>query len=793
MSLLFNDYGILGINARNLEYLRPFNRRRAIKMADSKLKTKQFLAARDIPVPRLIATIRNLQELEKFNFANLPESFVIKPNAGYGGEGIIVIENKITKNFWRKINGGAIALLDLKEHLQDILDGRFSLASLPDLALFENRINSIEFIPDLKIAGLPDIRIIVHNLIPVMAMLRLPTVKSEGKANIHLGGLGLGIDLATGRTTHAVSENQILTKLPGDIPIQDHLIPNFFEILKIASYAQLHTNLGYLAADLAIDEKDGPVLIEINARAGLEVQVANLAPLKIRLERIRGLKVTSPEHGVKLGCQLFGKPTKKKTLPKKSIIHYIEPGEILGKDKNHRVRVECSLAREISVIDQKLAQRIELSKINSDSAKLKILIGGQRLQTIAELQDLSQADYKVILGRRDLTNFLIEPTLEKTEEKVLPKIQNKPTLAIEDLYKQLDQTLFEIDRQVKLLAYLKPTNLLLERRRFFNSTKIEPHFHYPKLKFDPKELYTSLAKLDFPETPLGQIFQSKKNEIERKINLLVKIGTPEFFAASKELYDFPNKINLKSAQKILASQPKIDQTSENLIYDAESAQKKFTQIFQELGLTKWQVTIKDTLVADALASKSRILFLRSGAMFSAERLAALTAHEIETHAFRAENGLLQPFKIFNRGFADYLETEEGLAVFQQNKVLSPTNPKRFWPAINLIAVQAAPELSFRGIFQLVQNFGCDKERAFQVALKIKRGLTDPTLPGGFTKEAVYFTGAQKIEKFVSTGGDLKKLFIGKIKISDLPLIEKIPELKPPKFLPKYCRECDTQN
>lgn len=781
MTFFLKDHGILGINARNLEYLRPFNRKRAVKMADSKLKTKQFLAARNIPVPKLIATIRTAKEIEKFDFESLPESFVVKPDAGFGGEGILVITNKLAPNHWRKINDHTITLLELKEHLQDILDGRFSLASLFDLALFENRVKTTEFIPGLAVTGLPDIRVIVHNLIPVMAMLRLPTIESEGKANVHLGGIGLGLDLTTGETTYATSYNQLLTELPGGIPVRDHKIPYFTEILKIASEAQLHTNLGYLAADIAVDEKEGPVLIEINARAGLMVQIANLAPLKSRLERIRGLKVTSPEHGIKLGRQLFGKPTKKKKSPKKPIINYIEPGEILSKDKNHRIRVECDPTREISVIDQELAQKIELVKAGLNSFHLKIILGGQRLKTIVESQDLSQADYKVILGRRDLTNFLIDPTLENPTKNVLPKIKTTQSNPAFDFAK-IDRELFEIDRQIKLLAYLKPVNLLSERRRFFTQPKSEPIFKYPPLKFRVNDLLFRLNELNCPLTPLGKIFAAKKNEIERKIDLLIKIGTPQFSAVSRALYGFPTENDFQEAEKALLKRPPT-YTPETPIYDAATAKNKFQQAFQKNGLVKWQVAIRENLVADVIAGKTSTLSLRAGATFSQERLDALIAHEIETHIFRAENGSLQPFRIFNRGFADYLETEEGLAIFQQNKVLPTGNAKLYWPAINLLAVARSPELSFRGIFELVQRFGFDSERAFRTALKIKRGLTDTSQPGGFTKEMVYFKGLNKIKKFAEEGGDLKKLFLGKIRLEDIPNLKHIPELKPAKFLP----------
>src|SRR3989339_1196865 len=85
---------ILGMNARNLDYIRPFNRARAKKLADNKLLSKKILAKNEISVPKLIAKIRTVEELENFDWQTLPEGFALKPNRGFGGEGILVVYGK---------------------------------------------------------------------------------------------------------------------------------------------------------------------------------------------------------------------------------------------------------------------------------------------------------------------------------------------------------------------------------------------------------------------------------------------------------------------------------------------------------------------------------------------------------------------------------------------------------------------------------------------------------------------------------------------------------------------------
>ena len=779
---IFKNHGILGINARNLEYLRPFNRKKAVRMADSKLATKQFLSTRGIPVPKLIAAIRTHTELEKFDFSALPDSFVFKPNAGYGGEGIIVVKNKILDGVWQKVGGGEITEAELREHANDILDGEFSIVSLPDIAFFESRVNSVEFIPGLKVEGLPDVRVLVHNLIPIMAMLRIPTPESGGKANVHLGGIGLGIDLASGKTTHAVRFNKLLKELPGGISAAGHEIPHFNEILRIASEAQIHTNLGYLAADLVIDRKDGPVLLEVNARAGLMVQIANLAPLKKRLERVRGLKVDSPEKGVKLGKELFGKIKKRKKYPKKKVVNYVEACEILLKDGSHRVRAELDPTHETTAIDSALVEKLKLLKVgeSENEVHLKIILGGERITTVAEKEDLSAADYKIILGRRDLTNFLINPA--SREEKILPK-EKKADSGEKIDFHEIDEKMMNIDRKIKLLHFLKPTNLLSEKKKFLISKNYNPLFYYRELKFNPQKLLAELDLIQPPKTPLGEIFREKKIEIHAKIELLKSIGSEEFFAKSEQLYGFPDAETIAAARAILAKKPK-KFFSEKSTLDSEFAKKEFEKTFKKYEL-KWRVILKDDLATDAIAGKRNTLFLRRGALFSPERLRAVIAHEIETHIFRAENGKRQPFEIFSRGTGNYLETEEGLAVYNQNLMLPKNSEKRFWPAVNLLATVESSAKSFREIFEFIRRNGFDFERAWKTTVKIKRGLRDTSQLGGFTKEAMYFSGLQKIEKFIANGGDLKKLYAAKIKIEDLEILAKIPDFRETKIVPDF--------
>ena len=280
---------ILGMNSRNLEFIRPHNLRRAKRLADDKLLSKKILKRNEIAVPKLIAKIKNYQNLEDFNWQSLPESFALKPNRGFGGEGILIVyaKKKNRDDAWIKADRSLITIDDLKNHIRNILDGSFSLSGAPDVAFFEERLQLLKLFKPYSYKGIPDIRVIVFNKVPVMAMLRLPTKDSGGKANLQQGAIGVGIDMATGTTTSAIQgKNKFIEKIPETrMVISGIKIPHWKDILSLAVKTQEISNLGFLGVDIAIDKEQGPVVLELNARPGLSIQLANLSGLKRRLER----------------------------------------------------------------------------------------------------------------------------------------------------------------------------------------------------------------------------------------------------------------------------------------------------------------------------------------------------------------------------------------------------------------------------------------------------------------------------------------------------------------------------
>lgn len=216
---------ILGMNARNLKFIRPGATKNKIALVDDKLKTKKLLEKHELPVSRMIAVIKNRKEFYNFDWSSLPKSFVLKPNRGLGGEGIAV-------TFGRKKNGKWVLPLNKEASVQDvmlrvsnILDGDYSKTNVPDAAFFEERLKIHPIFKLYSYKGIPDVRVIVYNKVPIMAMLRLPTKSSRGKANLHQGGICVGIDISTGTTTYAIHHDRLIEHLP-DIRIPFSLFIN---------------------------------------------------------------------------------------------------------------------------------------------------------------------------------------------------------------------------------------------------------------------------------------------------------------------------------------------------------------------------------------------------------------------------------------------------------------------------------------------------------------------------------------------------------------------------------------
>jgi alpha-L-glutamate ligase-like protein len=281
-----SERGVLGINRRNGALVLPLNPRCQFPCVDDKLLTKRMAEAAGIPVPRSFGAITYHHQLRDLpRLLEGREQFVLKPARGAQGNGIVVIA-AVEDGAYRKTSGALLNAAEIRQHVSSTLSGVFSLRGDIDTCLIEERVVSHPAFDELARFGIPDVRIIVYRGIPIMAMCRLPTVESDGRANLHQGAIGIGLGIATGRSVHAVCWNETISHhTDTHAPLVGFQVPYWDEVVSLAVRAAEISGLGYQGVDIVIDAARGPLLLELNARPGLAIQIANKEGLLSRLRR----------------------------------------------------------------------------------------------------------------------------------------------------------------------------------------------------------------------------------------------------------------------------------------------------------------------------------------------------------------------------------------------------------------------------------------------------------------------------------------------------------------------------
>lgn len=460
----------MGMNSRNARLVKAVNPPSAIRLVNSKVACKRRMADLEIPTPETYDIIYSARSFSDIPWDNLRgKSIVIKPDHGFGGNGILILRWSKRQKGWLR-GGHLYGEPDIMRHIRDILDGQYSKGNVQDRAVIEEMIVGHKFFKELGSVGLADIRVIVYNGVPIMAMLRLPTHMSGGRANLHAGGVGIGVDIGTGITTTAIHNNQLVAVHPETAAsLDDRRVPKWRKILEVAVATQRATKLGYTGVDIVLDEHGRVLVLEANARPGLAIQTANLAGLNERVARVRNLKVKSVEHGIRLALELFSPdatqrllttrrpilgrstpvsvthPTAKKTVADiqakidtgadtssidLALARKLGYGSLITDLKKHlgfermsakEARVRLEKYEQTTYFKQLAQQGVTLNYVDSASGSMVrafvpivIQIGPQKIETKASLADRSHLQYPMLLGAKDLTGFYIDVAVNAT-------------------------------------------------------------------------------------------------------------------------------------------------------------------------------------------------------------------------------------------------------------------------------------------------------------------------------------------------------------------------------------------
>ncbi len=277
---------VLSMNCRNIDYIMSCNKREHFVLVDDKLTTKSILNRNGIATAELIGYVDSFFGIDDFLDTVLKRtSFVIKPSRGSGGSGIVVVK-RCSKGVWYLSDETPWDREQQRQHIQNILYGTFSLDSTGDTAFAESLIHPHPDMACYSQTGLPDIRVIVYQGKPVASMLRVATRLSHGKANLHSGGFAVAIDLDSGITGRGWYKQHFIINHPEtSVPLHGNQIPFWIDTLRIAEKLFDYFPLGYMGVDFAIDTELGPLILELNARPGLEIQNVIGKGLKSVLKR----------------------------------------------------------------------------------------------------------------------------------------------------------------------------------------------------------------------------------------------------------------------------------------------------------------------------------------------------------------------------------------------------------------------------------------------------------------------------------------------------------------------------
>lgn len=814
------DFGILGNNARNLLYIKKFNDKKGIRLANNKLQTKDFLVERGIPFAKTYGIISSRKELYEFDFAYLPKkNFVVKPNHGSKWQGVYIVKyieeehpeeiviEKPKKRFeklWERVKKIFFQEFENKHHhgkyqiwdeiltdqefrrrLLDLLDGKYSMTLGWDNIIIEEKLIAGELFKDFCEFGLADIRVIVFNLVPVATMIRVPTKNSGGKANLAQWGLGFGIEVGSGKITSLLWKNKIYkVKFPKRFAhFQNKKIPYRNDILFLSSKVQYFVNLWYLALDWVITN-EWPKLLEINARAWLEVQKVSDTRLKNILDKIEDLKIIDPEKWVEIAKSLFT-PEKSDLLWQNKLLYLSQYANFIIKEKEEEekidVIVEVDLNKSWNYMSQKLFDKIKENKREwyLDLYENEITLKKAKFSSLESL-----TDNKIILGNKTASNYFIKPI-----HKTLAKIDIVNPVYIESLeiteLHTIDQKIEKISKRLNLSARLRPVNYFSELDKFITlHGKYNPIFKYKRpeehklyqTKDEIIKLQEQLVKLT---SKFANLFLDKLEELELRRNLILAYSKQDFENISlynRKLFGEFNEELLKTSKEKVLDRNEFG-------YDKNILGKPLKLSEIEKIIEKYLIEKKiygvdivfsyDTLSRISVIMGKQIkISISKSAIFREEWLRATLAHEIDTHLVRYLNGIKSWRHIFKSWTGRYAFDEEGLAIWNGNKVL-PDDYEKISLYKKYMVTHELQKFTFSKAVEFVKFIYPDRslEWIFKTVIRSKKWIIHTeNIWVWYFKDKIYLDGFIKVKQWIDHGNTPEKMYKWKIKIEDLKYI-----------------------
>lgn len=750
-----------------------------------------------------------------FDFGLLPSDvFVAKPNKGSKGKWIFIlkrlpgIDQEEKQWFFEQLSTSIQDYLykdlihypygytyrdtilsdrELKRKLVAVLEGNYTLANRPDTILVEEKILPGSWFEQFCTYGLADIRVIVCNLVPVAAMLRVPTAKSWWVANLAQGGMAFGVDIATGQIRTLATHSKIYYK---DFPEEyAHLykftIPFWDDILLHSANIQYFVNMGYIWVDWVITP-DGPKLLEVNGKAGLEIQNIIGMPLQRSLDKITDLDISTPQKWLEIARSLFA-PVKDTSIPQSKVLYLSQKWTLSLTRDNETDDIDVVIVAKTQRSRNYASLEIIDAIKNADQVHLKV--GNTVLKDVSLYGSDRLYGHRIELGTQVLKNYYIKPIHKSHANIKFINPKNILESEVDDLM-ILDKKLHDIAKHLPLLKILFPTNYLDEFDKFISQRwKYNPTFTYnfPSHKDITgwrsalKQLRDEHSGSRALQSRFAQLFYEKFDEVEDKINLI--------YAYKKQDYGMIRQYNEKlfgpiDEQQVLQSQnlmhfrdPAMHHPSQKI--DITHMRQMIKNVFLKYWIKKYKVLLDSWLLWRISFLNARIPTIKLSPTFHRTEweLAWQLEHEIGVHLQRATFGKKSTRLILQKWTARYIFDEEGFAIYQSEQMVKTYFPGYYNPTTHrkYVFVDFSEKMSFVELTQMLKDINPHRTLTwlFMAATRLKRWVIDTSLAHAgttFMKDKVYLDGYKKISHWVSNGGNLADLMVGKIKIEDLDII-----------------------
>lgn len=373
------------------------------------------------------------------------------------------------------------------------------------------------------------------------------------------------------------------------------------------------------------------------------------------------------------------------------------------------------------------------------------------------------------------------PAAESVEQEALRVRFSASDLAV-------DHTMALLANALRFLLEVTPINADAVRDDFLSAPDSEPRFAYRALDVAPDVLAAQLraVPVDAVEDPtLGTLLRAKHRELELRVEMLRARDTRDFLPLSIESYGGVRAELRALAHYLLDALPsgRLDAQSVGAEAVLEAAQREIAHYRAIDPDVQLHAQVRDDV--SGVLVDGDTLMIAEGTTVATTRVEALIQHEVGTHLVTQANGASQPIKTLGVGLAGYDETQEGLAVLAEIATGGLTRSRLRQLAARVVAVDALVRgATFAEAHHELTEAGLPAKNAFTTVMRCYRS-------GGFTKDAVYLRGLVDLLDHLRDGGTLAPLFLGKLALRDLPLVEDLASrglLAPARILPRWLED-----